>query len=76
VAGLHDGALRIRLSAPPIDGRANDALLAWLADELELPKRGLELLSGHKGRRKQVVLHAPFDVVQAWIRARLASCRD
>ena len=76
VAGLHDGALRIRLAAPPIEGRANDALLAWLAEELGLPKRGLELLSGQKGRRKQVVVHAPFDLVQAWIRARLASCRD
>ena len=31
VAGLHDGALRIRLMAPPIEGRANAALLAWLA---------------------------------------------
>jgi uncharacterized protein len=76
VAGLHDGALRIRLAAQPIDGRANDALLAWLADELELPKRGVELLSGQKGRRKQIVLHAPFDKVQAWLIARLASCRD
>jgi uncharacterized protein (TIGR00251 family) len=76
VSGVHDGALRIRLAAPPIEGRANDALLAWLAEELGLPKRGLELLSGHKGRRKQVVLHAPFDVVQAWIRARLTSCQD
>jgi uncharacterized protein len=76
VAGLHDDALRIRLAAPAIEGRANAALLAWLADELGLPKRALELLSGQKGRRKQVVLHAPFDVVQAWICARLASRKD
>jgi uncharacterized protein len=76
VAGLHDGALRIRLAALPIDGRANDALLAWLADELALPKRAVELSSGQKGRRKQVVVHTPFVVVQAWLRARLASCSD
>ena len=31
VDGLHDGALRVRLAAPPLEGRANDALVAWLA---------------------------------------------
>lgn len=76
VAGLHAGALRIRLAAPAIDGRANDALLAWLADELALPKRAVELLSGQKGRRKQVAVHAQFDAVQAWLCARLATGRD
>ena len=42
--GLHDGALRVRLAAPPVDGKANDALLRWLADELELPRRAVVLL--------------------------------
>ena len=33
LVGLHDGALRLRLAAPPVDGKANDALSAWLAAE-------------------------------------------
>ena len=39
--GLHDRALRIRLAAPPVDGKANDTLCHWVADQLGLPKRGV-----------------------------------
>jgi uncharacterized protein YggU (UPF0235/DUF167 family) len=39
--GLHDGALRVRLAAPPVDGKANDTLLRWLAGELGLPRRAV-----------------------------------
>jgi hypothetical protein len=39
IDGLHDGALRVRLAAPPVDGKANSQLLAWLATELRCPKR-------------------------------------
>ncbi len=52
--GLHDGALRVRLHAPPVDGKANEALLAWLADRLEVPRRSLSMLRGLSARRKQV----------------------
>jgi hypothetical protein len=37
--GLHDGALRVRLAAPPVEGKANAMLIDWLADELGLPRR-------------------------------------
>ena len=53
VDGLHDGALRVRLAAPPIDGRANDALVAWLAKSLGVPKRDVDVLRGESSRRKQ-----------------------
>ena len=53
VQGLHDGALHIRLKAPPVEGKANAALLAWIASELEIPRSGIELLRGDKSRRKQ-----------------------
>ncbi len=52
--GLHDGSLRVRLAAPPVDGKANDTLLAWLADELALPKRRVALVRGQTSRRKWV----------------------
>lgn len=54
VAGLHDGALALRLKAPPVDGKANVALLAWLADTLVVPRNSLALARGHASRRKQV----------------------
>ena len=44
--GLHDGALRVRLCAPPVDGKANQLLIEWLAGELGLPKRAIQLVRG------------------------------
>lgn len=57
--GLHDGALRVRLAAPPVDGKANDTLVAWLAGELGLPRRDLTLVRGQTARRKWVEIDAP-----------------
>ncbi|HUG24609.1 DUF167 domain-containing protein [Piscinibacter sp.] len=71
LVGLHDGALRVRLAAPPVDGKANDALLGWLADELDVPRRELALIRGASSRRKQVVVNKPLDQVLAWLTARV-----
>lgn len=65
--GLHDGALRVRLAAPPVDGKANAALLAWLAGELGCPKRAVTLLRGEASRRKQVQVDLPEAAVAAWL---------
>ncbi len=65
VAGIHGDALKIRLAAPPVDGKANAALLAFVADLLGLPKQAVSLKSGQSSRRKVVeVLGAPADTVQ------------
>ncbi|MBU6257200.1 MAG: DUF167 domain-containing protein [Burkholderiales bacterium] len=69
--GLHDGCLRVRLAAPPVDGKANEALVAWLADELGLPRRAVRLLRGEASRRKQVEVDAPAERVGAWLASRL-----
>lgn len=71
LVGLRAGALRIRLAAPPVEGRANEALVAWLADELALPRRAVLLLSGQSGRLKRVLVHAEVDAVRAWLELRL-----
>jgi uncharacterized protein (TIGR00251 family) len=65
--GLHDGALRVRLAAPPVDGKANAQLLGWLADELGCPKRTVTLLRGDTSRRKQVQVDLPEATVAAWL---------
>ena len=51
-AGLHGDALKIRLAAPPVDGKANEALLRFIADALSLPKSAVSLKSGQTSRRK------------------------
>jgi hypothetical protein len=65
--GLHDGALRVRLAAPPVDGKANERLLGWLADELDLPRKAVQLVHGASSRRKQVHLDAEPARVAAWL---------
>lgn len=54
VVGEHDGRLKIQLAAPPVDGEANAALLAFLADALGVKKAEVALLAGESGRRKRV----------------------
>lgn len=54
VAGLYGDALKVRLQAPPTEGRANQALRAFLAERLGVPKQAVEILSGHTSRQKVV----------------------
>jgi uncharacterized protein (TIGR00251 family) len=56
--GVHDGALKVRLHAPPVEGQANQALIEWLADRLSIPKRDISLLRGATARRKQLHISA------------------
>jgi len=52
VTGLHAGALKIALSAPPVDGRANEALIAFVAEKVGLPKARVSLVGGASSRSK------------------------
>ena len=54
VDGLRGDAVLIRLAAPPVEGAANDALVAFLSDALELPRRSITIVSGEKSRDKRV----------------------
>lgn len=54
VAGPHGEALKIRLAAPPVDGKANDCLIAFLAERLGVPKARLTLEAGAGARQKRV----------------------
>lgn len=67
--GLHDGALRVRLAAPPVDGKANQCLVDWLAAELGCPRRAITLLRGQAARRKQLLLDLPLTTVATWLGA-------
>ncbi len=54
VVGWREGRLRVRLAAPPVDGAANEALVALLAGRLGLPKRQVIIVAGQTGRRKRL----------------------
>jgi uncharacterized protein (TIGR00251 family) len=67
--GWHDGALRVRLTAPPVDGQANAALVSWLAAQLHLPQRAVRIVRGVSARRKRVELDAPWESTLRWLSA-------
>lgn len=54
VVGLHGDALKIRLMAPPVEGKANRALQEFLAGRLGVSRSAVEILSGHASRQKRV----------------------
>jgi hypothetical protein len=54
VSGLHGEALKVRLAAPPVDGKANEALLSFIAGKFGVPQRDVELLRGGQSRHKMV----------------------
>jgi uncharacterized protein len=54
IVGLHGAALKVRLQAPPVEGAANEALVALIADRLGLPRRAIRVVSGATSRFKTV----------------------
>ena len=72
IAGIQDGAVRIRLTAPPVEGAANEALIAFLSRVLHVTKRDIELVSGQTSRTKVVsVSHLSPEEVEARLRSHL-----
>lgn len=65
-AGLHGESMKLRLAAPPVDGKANAALVAFLAAFCGVPKGSVELVSGVTSRSKRVRIHTPG--ATAWAR--------
>lgn len=74
VAGLHAGRLRLRIAAPPLDGRANARVAGLLAQLLDVPVGAVELLRGASGRDKDVLVHGAAARIEA-LRALLTPSR-
>jgi uncharacterized protein (TIGR00251 family) len=68
-----DGALRVRLTAPPVEGAANAALITYLADLFDLPKRAVAIVRGAHSREKTVAVSAPPARVRERLRAAAVS---
>lgn len=70
---LSDGTVKIHLTAPPVEGKANQALIAFLAEVLEVPRSKIEIVAGENRRDKLVsVIDMDADTVQARILRHLA----
>ena len=54
IEGEHQGALKVRLTAPPVDNRANEALRRLLAERLNVPISAVRIIAGEKSRTKRV----------------------
>lgn len=64
IGGIHDGMLKISVTAPPDDGRANAAIVKLLAKSLKISKSRVQLLSGATQRQKKFLLeHVELDIV-------------
>ncbi len=57
VVGLHGDALKIRITAPPVDGKANQHLIRFLAKLFQVRQQDVELLSGETSRSKRLAIH-------------------
>jgi len=58
-AGLHNGRLKIRITAPPVDGKANTHLIQFIARQFGLPKQQVSIVKGELGREKTLLLENP-----------------
>jgi uncharacterized protein (TIGR00251 family) len=74
VAGVRDGRLLVRVTAPPVDGAANDAAVRVLAKALDVPSAVVRISSGQTSRNKTVEIAVPLGVLRPRIDA-LASAR-
>ena len=54
ISGIHDGVLRVRLTAPPVDGAANKQCIELLSRKMKIPKRAIRITSGASARRKRL----------------------
>ncbi|TCK17128.1 hypothetical protein DFR30_0349 [Thiogranum longum] len=59
IVGVYGDQLKIRLTAPPVDGKANQHLLRFLAHYCQVPRIQVELISGQNGRTKKVRINHP-----------------
>ncbi|WP_040976773.1 DUF167 family protein YggU [Necropsobacter massiliensis] len=59
IAGVHDGELKVSITAPPVDGQANAHLLKFLSKTFKVPKSTIVLEKGALSRHKQILIPAP-----------------
>lgn len=71
IEGMRDGALLVKLSAPPVEGQANEALLRFISEVCDVPRRAVSLRMGEKSRQKVVQVQR---VTRADAASRVRGC--
>lgn len=71
IVGLYDNALKVKLKTPPVDGKANKALIALLSKELETPKSNIHVISGFTSRTKIVEITDSVPFPDDWKAAQI-----
>lgn len=56
VVGIHNGAFKLKIKAPPVDGAANKECIKFISKEIKIPKSSITIISGHTGRQKKVLI--------------------
>ena len=59
IIGIQDGALKVRITAPPVDGKANRHLISYLSGVFKVAKSRIELIAGETGRNKRLRIRSP-----------------
>lgn len=57
IVGLEGGIVKIKVTAPPVDGMANRAVIELISKELKIPKKDIEIISGDKSKNKRIRVH-------------------
>ena len=75
LVGMHDGCLKLAISSPPIDDRANKSVILFLADFLQVSPRLISLSTGRKSRRKQLCIkELGMEEIRRRVDAHLMDC--
>jgi len=59
IAGPYQDGIKVKVTAPPVEGKANEALIRFLAKELGIPLSRIEILKGHRSRKKVLKISGP-----------------
>ena len=73
IIGLHDGRIKIKISAPPVDGRANESLIEFMAKVLGVSKSKVEIVKGHTSKFKTLKV---LGITQEFYRSFLEKYED
>lgn len=72
ISGEHGGALKVRITAPPVDGAANAELVVVLSKEFKVPKSSVEVVSGSTSRSKTIRISGLSDAAVIKLKHRLS----
>ncbi len=59
IVGIHGDRLKLRITAPPVDGKANEHIIKWFSKLFQVPKSDIEILQGELGRHKTLRIRSP-----------------